>query len=315
MANDEDLARLRQGAVVWNDWRAQNPERAVDLSGANLVGADLQNTDLSGANLVRADFTRATLVGANLNGAILAGAIFARANLVETNLIGANLIGAKLGLALLLGTDLRYADLTGCWIYGISAWDLKLEGAIQRDLVITLKGPQITVDNLEVAQFIYLLLHNEKIRDVIDTITSKVVLILGRFTPQRKVVLDALREELRKRNYLPVLFDFTKPDNKDLTGTVSTLAHMARFIIADLTDPSSIPHELATVIPSTVVPVQPVLLAGKIEYAMFVDLRKRHPWVLSTYHYTSPEQLIADIGERVINPAEAKVRELRSHSS
>src|SRR5215207_2029801 len=32
--------------------------------------------------------------------------------------------------------------------------------------------PEITVDNIEVAQFVYLLLHNEKIRDVIDTITS-----------------------------------------------------------------------------------------------------------------------------------------------
>jgi hypothetical protein len=72
-----------------------------------------------------------------------------------------------------------------------------------------------------VAQFIYLLLNNEKIRSVIDTITSKVALILGRFTPDRKIVLDAIREELRNQNYLPVLFDFQKPDNKDLTGTIS----------------------------------------------------------------------------------------------
>ena len=60
----------------------------------------------------------------------------------------------------------------------------------------------------------------QKIRDVIDTITSKAVLILGRFTPERKAVLDALREELRKRDYLPILFDFEKPASKDLTGTV-----------------------------------------------------------------------------------------------
>ena len=45
-----------------------------------------------------------------------------------------------------------------------------------------------------------LLLHNEKIRKVIDTITSKAVLILGRFTPERKKVLDALRDGLRQRN-------------------------------------------------------------------------------------------------------------------
>lgn len=54
----------------------------------------------------------------------------------------------------------------------------------------------ITVDNLEVAQFLYLLVHNQKICAVLDTITSKVVLILGRFG-EHKVILDALREALR----------------------------------------------------------------------------------------------------------------------
>ena len=48
-------------------------------------------------------------------------------------------------------------------------------------------------------------LSNQKVRNVIDTITSKAVLILGRFTDQLKAVLDALREELRKRDYLPIL--------------------------------------------------------------------------------------------------------------
>ena len=66
------------------------------------------------------------------------------------------------------------------------------------------------------------MLHNQKIRDVIDTIGWKAVLILGRFTDERKAVLDALREELRKRNYLPILFDFEKPSQpRDLTETVT----------------------------------------------------------------------------------------------
>jgi hypothetical protein len=34
------------------------------------------------------------------------------------------------------------------------------------------------------------MLHNQKIHDVLDTITSKAVLILGRFTAERKAVLD-----------------------------------------------------------------------------------------------------------------------------
>jgi hypothetical protein len=235
------------------------------------------------------------------------------ANLAAAKLTRASLSGADLFSVVLVDTDFTGADLTGCRIYGVSAWNLKLEGAKQQNLVITTVGePEVSVDNIEVAQFIYLLLNNPKIRDVIDTIGKKAVLILGRFTPERKAVLDALREELRKRDYVPILFDFDKPASQGLTATVSTLAHLARFIIADLTDPSSIPYELATVIPTTPVPVQPILLSGSSEFAMFQDLGRRHPWVLTTHRYASQEQLIADLGEKVIRPAELKVLELQS---
>jgi hypothetical protein len=209
-------------------------------------------------------------------------------------------------------TDLAGADLTGCRIHGISAWDLKLEGAKQQNLVITKwDEPAITVDNLEVAQFIYLMLKNEKVRDVIDTITSKVVLILGRFTADRKAVLDALREELRKRNYLPILFDFEVPARRNITETVTLLARMARFIIADLTDPSSIPQELQAIIPSVRVPVQPLLLEGSSLYSMFKDFDPQDfNWVLPVYQYKEPEQLLATLTEKVIAPAEGKVKAL-----
>jgi hypothetical protein len=162
----------------------------------------------------------------------------------------------------------------------------------------------------KVAQFIYLLLHNEKIRSVIDTITSKVVLILGRFTPpERKAVLDALREELRKRDYLPVLFGFDKPASRDITETISLLARMA--VIADITEARSIPQELMVIAPDLPsVPIQPLLQEGAGEYGMFEHFR-RYPWVLKEHVYASPQRLIADLGERVIAPAEAKVRELR----
>jgi hypothetical protein len=87
-----------------------------------------------------------------------------------------------------------------------------------------------------------------------------VVLVLGRFTPERKAILHSVREELRKRNYLPVVCDFDRPVNRDLTETVSTIAHMAKFIIADLTDPRCLPQELTTIVRSLPsVPVQPIL--------------------------------------------------------
>jgi hypothetical protein len=131
-----------------------------------------------------------------------------------------------------------------------------------------------------VAQFIYSLLNNQQIRDIIDTITSKVVLLLGRFTPERKTVLDALRDELRNRNYTPVLFDFEKPISRDLTETFSTLAHLSRFIIADMTDAKDVPQILASIVPSLIIPVQPLLHVSGQEYALFEQFN-RYAWLLT----------------------------------
>jgi hypothetical protein len=140
-------------------------------------------------------------------------------------------------------------------------------------------------------------------------VTSKAVLILGRFTDERKAVLDALREELRKRNYLPILFDFDVPATRDITETVSLLARMARFIIADLTDPSSIPKELEAIVPGLAVPVQPLLEGSSRPYAMFKDYWK-YDWVLPVYRYEGIEPLLATLAQNVIAPAEGKVKAL-----
>jgi uncharacterized protein YjbI with pentapeptide repeats len=347
MANQEQLNILKQGIEIWNQWREEHAHiqpdlrdvdfretnlHLADLGGANLSHANLSRSDLSFADLSRANLSFANLSRANLNYASLGGADLTQANLREANLTqadlieanlsradlsGANLRGANLYGATLVRTNLTEATLTDCDIYGISAWSVELKGARQNNLVITPEGePTITVDNLEVAQFIYLLLNNPKIRDVIDTIAKKAVLILGRFTPKRKAVLDALREALRAHGYLPILFDFDKPSSQDFTETVSTLAHLSRFIVADLTDPSSIPQELYAIVPHRMVPVQPLLKESEDlnrpnrEYSMFIDLRKKYHWVLPTHRYRGLEDLLASLEAKVIEPAEQKAQEL-----
>ena len=144
---------------------------------------------------------------------------------------------------------------------------------------------------------------------MIDTIGKKAVLILGRFSDERKLILDAIRDELRKHDCLPILFDFDVPENRDITETVSLLARMARFIIADLTDPSSIPKEFEAIVPSLAVPVQPLLEGLAKPYAMFKDYWK-YDWVLPPYRYEGLQLLLATLVEKVIAPAEAKVKTL-----
>jgi hypothetical protein len=127
------------------------------------------------------------------------------------------------------------------------------------------------------------------------------VLILGRFTDERKTVLDALREELRRHDYLPILFDFAVPATRDITETISLLARMARFIIADVTDPSSISKELEAIVPSVAVPVQPLIEGSSRPYAMFKDYWK-YEWVLPICRYEGLEPLLATLAEKVIAP-------------
>ena len=300
MANQEQLDILKQGVGVWNQWRKEHTDipdlRAANLSNtdlreANLNGADLTDTDLSGtdlreANLSRADLYRADLSRANLEHAYLKGATF-----VATNLTG--------------------ATLNNCTVYGVAVWQVELQGAKQNNLIITPPDePTVTVDNLKVAQFIYLLLNNAEIREVIDTVAKKAVLILGRFTPERKQVLDALKDELRRLDYLPILFDFNKPASRDITETISTLAHLARFVIADITDAKSIPQELMLIVPNLPsVPIQPLILNSQHEYGMFEHFT-RYSWMLPVYQYLDEVSLLQSFQEFVIAPAEQKAKEL-----
>jgi uncharacterized protein YjbI with pentapeptide repeats len=292
----------------------------ANLTMANLSGANLSEANLSEAKLNMANLSRANLTDADLNGADLNGAILNEANLSEADLSGANLSlanlsdadlnGADLRAASLVGSDLRNADLTGCRVYGISVWNAKLDGAKQSNLIVTPEEePAIQIDNLEVAQFVYLLLNNAKIRQVIDTIGKKAVLILGRFTPGRKAILDSIRDALRQLGFLPMLFDFESPSTRDTQETIVTLASLSRFIIADITDPKSIPQELALIVPTLPsVPVQPLLQAGCEPWGMY-DHIKRFPWVLPLVEYENQQALLRELEPKVIVPAEAKAKE------
>jgi uncharacterized protein YjbI with pentapeptide repeats len=285
----------------------------ANLAGAELTDVNLDHANLHGADLRGADLDWADLFDANLFGLQGQGADFHAANFIRADLTNANLAGANLTEARLVETVLKGADLSGCHVYGASVWKADLEGATQTDLVVTPEDePEVTVDDLEVAQLVYLLLDNEKVRNFIDSLTSKAVLILGSFSPPaRKAVLDAVKRELRERGYAPILFDFEGPESQDATTTVTTLVRLSRFVVADLTDQRSSPHELASFAPEVPVPIRPLVLQGYREYGMFGDQVWRYDWVLEPYRYEGLEHLLATFDEEVVAPAEAKARELR----
>jgi uncharacterized protein YjbI with pentapeptide repeats len=351
MANGKQLAILLKGVDTWNEWRDEHPETHIDLTnahlgerylnGVNLDGADLNNAYMEGATLLNSTFRganlwkaylegaylrKADLCSVNLSEAYLRGADLVMANLTDANLskavlYGANLSGADLGGAdlrechligaSLMQTSVHEAKISGSWVYGVNIWDLKGEFAEQTDLIISLDNPNLTVDNIKVAQFLHLILNNEEIQDALNTITSKSVLILGRFTiPKRKAVLDALRIKLREYNLLPIVFDFDRPTNRDFTETIKILAGLSFFVIVDVTNPRSTPLELQATIPDYQIPFVPIIQEGEEPFAMMADLRK-YPWVLDTLSYNSVDMLVRSLKPAIIDPAIQKHNELQ----
>ncbi len=303
----------------------------ADLAGANLGWcnmeaaklrmANLNLTQLISANLRRADLCDVNANGCWMNGADLELADLSRARIFGANLTGANLTNADLSHAkikdadltqtMFVGTNTDQAQFVNCSIFGLSIWDLKGNPKLTEGLVISPKGEQpVKVDSLEAAQLQYVLLSNQKTGKVIDSVIKSSILILGRFG-HRKPVLDSLRVALRSKGYIPIIFDFESPEERSLTETIRLLAHLARFIVADLTDPSSIPQELESIIPHVEIVVKPLIEGKEQPYAMSRDFVTRHRnQFLKLYRYQDVNDLINNLDEEVIKEAEDRREEI-----
>jgi hypothetical protein len=148
----------------------------------------------------------------------------------------------------------------------------------------------------------------EGVSHMLSEVAQRSVLILGRFTDERKVVLDAIKKALATppRQYVPVLFDFEKPGDRDLIESVVRFASTSRFVVADLSDPKSIPAELQAIVPTfPSLPVVPIIEASQREYPVADNILRRDSVLKPIVKYRNQDHLIKILDEQVLAPAEA----------
>ena len=292
------------------------------------MNADLENADLENANISFSNFTEACLNKVNFSNAEIINTMmlsvtcqntkfinvsmvqnsaggsdfsfsdFSDSKIVLSNLANCNLQRTKFIDCFLNGSNISRSNLNNpeiknSTIYGISAWDISTEDSLQENLTITnaYHDSVLSVDDIEIANFIYLISNNNKISNAIDNISTKVVLILGRFTEERLKTLNEIKSILKKKNYVPVIFDFDKPTKRDLTETIGLIGRMSKFVIADLTDAKSIPQELSELIPNNPsLTIYPIIFKGDREYSMF-EHWKNYPWVKDIFSYEDASDL------------------------
>jgi uncharacterized protein YjbI with pentapeptide repeats len=313
MNEDDRSRILMQGAAVWNAWRSQNPapvtfssphwydcpgpggmqlkgKNRLDFSGMNLSGTsmyrafaeglDLRNAVFEGSHFEEGDFSRA-----DFRGATFRSTMFNKTILTGANLDGATFVNCNLNRVNLVGASFRVKEITETVVYGIAAWDLVTSDEMKQSKLVIEKTYEfysnliqhgtipMMVDDIELAQFIHYLNDHKKMRDTLNILNDKGVLLLGRFKDGGLERLYSIREWLQSKGYMAMIFDFARPDNLSLTETVVTMAGLSKFIFVDLSG-ASVPAELQAVLSQV---KKPVLAFGD-PYALFPDLADR-TWV------------------------------------
>lgn len=336
----------------WNHWRRVNEHVKPDLRGANLAELELRDVRLDHCDLRRAnlsggsvrlsrldgsdlrdsvlrhvDANYSSFTDADLRNALCESSQFTGADFRGCDLRGAKLLGCSLNQIRVGGTKLK-----GALVWGSSVWNVKRDrdrptqeqglriGWENLDPIEVLTEPawrppgvEFEADRLEVAHFLALVRDApSELSHIIDAASRHLVLILGRFRGPQSRVLDRLRKALPEHGLAPVVFDFDPPEGRDLSETVSLLAGLAHFVIADLSRPSSTPLESQLIVPNVAVPFVPIIRASERPFSMFAGLERKYPWVLSPVRYRSPDALVRNLENEIIVPARRRAAWLRA---
>jgi hypothetical protein len=122
---------------------------------------------------------------------------------------------------------------------------------------------------------------------------------LGRFGDGGLALLQEVAAWLRRPKnggYLPLLFDFPRPEPKTYTETIRTLASLARFVIVDLSGPS-VPQEITATVDLYEIPFVPILEQKRKDWSTFKDFLGKER-VLKPVRFTDQNQLLELPGQR-----------------
>jgi hypothetical protein len=346
--NAEVIAVLKKAAAenkhVWNNWKeAVDPGKyrlsGVDFSTLNtpgLPGYDFLNCTfedcifdnivLFNCDFEHARFERCTFTSSVRSNGNFRSSEFENCTFTETNFINADFRGATFRWVVMENVNFRFACLSdckfydskiiGCKIYGASIWDIDAVRTEQRDLLIPNRkengkwtGETITIDDIQLGNVIFLLLDNANYRKMFNESKKKSVLILGRFGKNLEQTINPLKNELRKRNLSPIVFDFDKPNALDLMEAIVLLAFMSKFIIADLSDATSVIGELQAILSSQMLPVLPIIRRSSTLFSTYAFTNK-FIWIAQPLIYDEIQQVIEKFDSVIIKTAEELDREI-----
>ncbi|MBN1697519.1 MAG: pentapeptide repeat-containing protein [Spirochaetales bacterium] len=335
---------ILKGAAVWNKWRKQNKGPlhftkpfwyncpckdgkqgkgmnkldfcTIELSGASIHSAFAEGLNIQDAAITDCLFEEGDFSRANFSNTIFKNTRFNKTILTDAVFNGASFINCNLNRVNLTNAEFCLKEITETVVYGVSAWDLKTCDEMRQsrliiertydlysDIIAAGKIP-LMVDDIELAQFIYYLSDHKKVRNLLNILNARGVLLLGRFRDGGLERLYSMAAWLKKRGYTPMIYDFERPDILDNTETVVTMAGLSKMILADLSGPS-VPHELHAIFSSFRKPI--IAYCDNNAYSMFSELKRKNPYVFEI-RYSDNDDLFMKMEANVKYAEEAYFR-------
>lgn len=246
--------------------------------------AEFRNTNFTDTDISKSDFSSCTFINCKFN----------KVNFYKTSLINA------------VFNDCEIKD---CEVFGANVWNITTTRTEQKDLRIPFgigkrgeaRKEKITIDDLELANIVFLLSANENFTRLLSEFHSRFVLILGRFG-ENMPRLEAIKKRLREYDYSPIVFDFQSPNALDLIEVIVFLALVSKFIIADLSEPKSVPAELQSILSNIMIPVVPILHKDSSVYGTY-SYTNRYSWILPVLVFENITDLTNRFNKAIIKPA------------
>ncbi len=278
---------------------------------ARFVEADLRWSRLTGANLTRASFYGADMTGSDLSGSQMYRTDLRWANLSETviteaNLTDADLYHADLHAARLHDNDMSQArldlatladgEIVNCTIYGVSAWDVKLDRATQSELIISQPGePTLAIDDLDAGQFVNLLLHSPILRERVSGVTSRIALLLAARIPGSDERIANVRAVLRRAGWITIHYDVGAAHTQELPAMLHALMRCCGATVIDMEDVAPFGDVVVDTAVKCDCRILPLLRNPDVDAADLVDLNRHPDFCRPVRPYSDAPMLTADL--------------------
>lgn len=307
------------------DITSSDPEIPFNFSRTNFHKSSFESAIFPKADMTNCYLYEADMSAAGFPGADFSGSMIRKAYCSGTDFTDAIFIDCVLNNSTIIRVNFSGVRLEGCNVYGVSAWEIKAnEKTVQKELFLhrdNFSRKDIGqssdvlsyVDDLALAQFFYFLNQPDGFGKSLKQLNKRSVLLLGKFKEGGLELLKTVGEMLRRRNYIPIVFDFDPSEHTSLIENVTTMAGLSRFVLANL-EGNSVPAELAKVTSNYRNPVIGWIHDDKHHevYAMFKDVAA----LANAQYFTYTNELNLEVQlDKVIVKAEEYIELLSKHTS